>query len=214
EKEWHGSSTKAQSSYQFIVSVLLALLPLKYHNSSASPFDTHGTIILFFVITECVYARSLREMTQSIPNTHYFNLAVLIYHASEELAPAFLLLILFPPFGWLVLVSIAIQFVWELYGLFQKVFINTPPQAEESSSQNIDYSCNSMEQTGGHGPESLQQVSHSLHQAKTSPQEDTGEQNGWAPYMLRTTQKSNIKDESVGYLLSERGVRVEEECPS
>jgi len=105
--------------------VLIGLIQVKYQNAQASPFDTHGPIMLLFilVLVTKVYAKYLLEMTQPIPNTRYLPITKLVCQISSVIACGVLLSILLPPiWWWIILCPCAFKSIRVLHGSYQQIY--------------------------------------------------------------------------------------------
>jgi hypothetical protein len=150
----------ANDNRQFLISTLLNLLQIKYQNLGKSPFDTHTTIMLLFIVTTYFYGVALVAISRQIPNRSYLPLAMLICDILSVLASSLLVSFILPPFGWLLLflcVFVLIlrvlhgsnRQIFELLHAFQCIVFSTfqhifkrPHQASNN---------NSMEQEGNGG---------------------------------------------------------------
>lgn len=105
--------------------MLVSLLQVKYQNARTSPFDTHGTIMSFFILVLLakVYAKYLLQITQPIPNTCYFSITKLVSQIAGVVACGLLLSTLLPPYWWCIIISpCAFKSIRELYGSYQQIF--------------------------------------------------------------------------------------------
>jgi hypothetical protein len=93
----------ANGNRQFLISTLLNLFQIKSQNLRNSPFDTHTTIMSFFIVTAYFFGIALVAITRQIPNRSYLPLAMLICGILGVLTSFLLVIILLPPFGWLLL---------------------------------------------------------------------------------------------------------------
>jgi hypothetical protein len=98
---------------------------VKYQNAQSSPFDTHGPIMMLFilVLVTKVYAKYLLEMTQPIPNTRYLPITKLVCQISSVIACGILLSILLPPiWWWIIFCQCAFKSIRELHGSYQQIY--------------------------------------------------------------------------------------------
>jgi hypothetical protein len=119
-----GFSANFQAGVPILIQVLIGLIQVKYQNTQASPFDTHGTTMSFFilVLVANVYAKYLLEITQPIPNTSYFSVTKLVCQVSGVVACGLLLSFVLPPFWWwIILFPCAFKSIRELHGSYQQI---------------------------------------------------------------------------------------------
>jgi len=93
----------ANGNRQFLILTLLNLFQIKSQNLGNSSFDTHATIISLFIVTAYFYGIALVAITEQIPNRSYLPLTMLICGILGVLTFSLLVIILLPPFGWLLL---------------------------------------------------------------------------------------------------------------
>jgi hypothetical protein len=115
----------ANNSRQFLISMLLTLIQMKYQNSGKSPFNTHATIMSTFVVTTYVYTRALEaifRVTRAIPNWSYLPIAMLFCDILYAVACSLLVFILFPPIGRFLLFLCALVFIRALHDSYWQIF--------------------------------------------------------------------------------------------
>jgi hypothetical protein len=118
--------------------VFIGLVQVKYQNTQSSPFDTHGLIMLLFilVLVAKVYTKYLLEMSQPIANTSYFPITKFVCQISGVLACGLLLSILLPPFWcWIILFSSVFHSIREIHHSFHDIFVSL----QEIYQQNRSY---------------------------------------------------------------------------
>ncbi|XWS72258.1 hypothetical protein CRYUN_Cryun02cG0024500 [Craigia yunnanensis] len=99
--------TKTCAMFGTLIIVLLSLLQLNYGNKNASPFETHRSIMMIFIVTMFVYA-SVAVATITVEAARFTNDSLvtvlkLICFALGVLACDLLVLILSPSFGYFLL---------------------------------------------------------------------------------------------------------------
>ncbi|XWS23726.1 hypothetical protein CRYUN_Cryun28dG0040000 [Craigia yunnanensis] len=93
-----------------------------YQNDDKSPFQTHGLVMKIFIISVCIYTSLAVAVV--IPCTSYSYLAVLnrLGLVLGAFVCDFLLLMLFPPFGYFVLVLCILMLLIITLKSYQQIF--------------------------------------------------------------------------------------------
>jgi len=104
------SSIAVYTAVAFLILSLLSLLQIKYQNSG-KPFQTHGAIMLLFIVVVFIYAIALARISQLTLNTSYLPMRRRVCLILGAFACDLQLLILVPPFGWLILILCVCMFV-------------------------------------------------------------------------------------------------------
>ncbi|KAG8663981.1 hypothetical protein MANES_01G269250v8 [Manihot esculenta] len=120
------SSTEIHTSVRFLILVLLTLVQVKYQDKQDSPFETHEAIMVLFIVAAFIYTVSFLSSLILIQNHHDYTFYVLpilkqISVVSGTLACDSLILILCPPFGYLVLALCALLALRILIGSYHQI---------------------------------------------------------------------------------------------
>ena len=99
---------------------LLSLLQVKSQNSG-NPFETHGAIVLLFILSMIVYVVVSAWISKLAPNTSYLPILKHVQFIFVTFACGLLLVILVPPFGWLMVVICASMFLKLLCGSHEQI---------------------------------------------------------------------------------------------
>ncbi len=99
---------------------LLTLVQVKSQNSG-NPFKTHGAIMLLFILSMLVYVVVSAWISKLAPNTGYLPILKHVHSIFVTFACGLLLVILLPPFGWLMVVICASMFVKLLCGSHEQI---------------------------------------------------------------------------------------------
>ena len=109
-----GSCTTIHIFFGFLITLLLTLLQVNYQKSG-NPFETHGAIMLLFIIVVFVYTLALAGISQPTSNKSYLPILRRVCFISGAFACDLLLMILVPPFGWFILELCICMFVQLLF---------------------------------------------------------------------------------------------------
>ena len=99
---------------------LLTLLQVKFQNSG-NPFKTHGAIVLLFILSMLVSVLVSACISKLTPSTSYLPKLRHVRSIFVTFACGLLLMILVPPFGWLMVVICACMFVKFLCGSHEQI---------------------------------------------------------------------------------------------
>ncbi|TYI08260.1 hypothetical protein ES332_A10G287100v1 [Gossypium tomentosum] len=109
-------SNHIHASLGFLISVLLALIPVNYQSTNmAVPFDTHPAIMFIFIAVILVYAAAAAVKTSNDNSSIHRIIVTKISLLSGSLATVILLLVIVPPIGWFVLLIWTFFLVKQIY---------------------------------------------------------------------------------------------------
>nr|KJB74314.1 hypothetical protein B456_011G287000 [Gossypium raimondii] len=104
------------ASLGFLISVLLALIQVKYQSTKmAVPFETHPAIMFIFITAILVYAATAAIKTSNDNSSIHRIIVTKISLLSGSLATFVLLLVILPPIGWLILLIWTFFLVKQIY---------------------------------------------------------------------------------------------------
>ncbi|KAB2011016.1 hypothetical protein ES319_D10G285300v1 [Gossypium barbadense] len=104
------------ASLGFLISVLLALIQVKYQSTKmAVPFETHPAIMFIFITAILVYAATAAIKTSNDNSSIHRIIVTKISLLSGSLATFVLLLVILPPIGWLNLLIWTFFLVKQIY---------------------------------------------------------------------------------------------------
>jgi hypothetical protein len=129
--------------FGFLILLLLTLLQVKNQNSG-NPFETHGATMLLFIIAVHVYAIALAGISKPTPNTSYIPILRRVCFIFGAFACGLLLLILVPPFGWLILslcACMSAKLLYDSYEQILKCFQQIFRSINQSTSQEFNILC-------------------------------------------------------------------------
>ena len=128
-------STTVHTAFGFVIVLLLTLLQVKYQNFG-NPFQMHGAIMSLFIVCVLAYAIALVVVSQPTPNTSYLPLLRDVCFIFGAFACDLLLLMLVPPFGWLILGLCVCMSIRLLFYSYQQI-LQCFQQIFQSFNQNI-----------------------------------------------------------------------------
>ncbi|KAG8480023.1 hypothetical protein CXB51_025159 [Gossypium anomalum] len=104
------------ASLGFLISVFVALIPVKYQSTNtAVPFETHPTIMLIFITAILVCTAAAAIKTSNDNSSVHRIIVTKISLLSGSLATFVLLLLILPPIGWLILLIWTSFLVKQIY---------------------------------------------------------------------------------------------------
>ncbi|PPD76984.1 hypothetical protein GOBAR_DD26084 [Gossypium barbadense] len=104
------------ASLGFLITVLLALIQVKYQSTNmAVPFETHPAIMFIFITAILVYAATAAIKTSNANSSIHRIIVSKISLLSGSLATVVLLLVIVPPIGWFILLIWSFFLVKQIY---------------------------------------------------------------------------------------------------